>query len=165
MHPDFTDEEEVWMKIFKTAMYRALDMTNLEVAIEATQVRHQSQIEETFECPECGELVPESQWSPAKAICRRCYAKAYYEANKEKLNAYSKAYYEVNKEKRIAYSKAYYEANKEKLEKIKAYKKAYMKAYREAKKKEAENPKKQTNATQTNNPSNEIQNHPRKRKN
>ena len=51
--------------------------------------------------------------------------KAYYEANKKKLNAQTKAYYEANKDKISAQMKAYREANKDK---IKAQKKAYYEA-------------------------------------
>ena len=89
---------------------------------------------------------------------RKAYFKAYYEANKEKINARDKAYYEANKEKISAQKKAYYKANKEKInardkawkeankekvsarnkawyeankEKINARKKAYFKANKE----------------------------------
>jgi len=52
-------------------------------------------------------------------------AKAYYQANKEKINAKTKAYREANKEKISAQKKAYREANKEKIsDKRKAYREA-----------------------------------------
>jgi len=54
--------------------------------------------------------------------------KAYYEANKEKLNAQSREYYYNNKEKAKAYLKDYREANREKA---KAYAKVYRKANKE----------------------------------
>ena len=43
----------------------------------------------------------------------RARAKAYREANKEKIKAKDKAYYEANKEKILARNKAYHEANRE----------------------------------------------------
>jgi len=56
--------------------------------------------------------------------------KAYYEANKKKLNAQTKAYREANKDKISAQMKAYREANKDKI-------KAQKKAYHEANKKKS----------------------------
>jgi hypothetical protein len=66
---------------------------------------------------------------------QKAYQKAYYEANKEKINAINKAYNEANKEKikeyQKEYNKAYYEANKDKH---KAYQKEYYEATKEANK-------------------------------
>ena len=64
---------------------------------------------------------------------KKATQKAYYEANKERLNAQSKAHYEANKDKRNAQSKAWYEANKDKYnqvnkDRIKARKKAWYEA-------------------------------------
>lgn len=59
--------------------------------------------------------------------CAKAYDKAYYEANKNKINAQYKAYREANKDKINAQYKVWYEANKDK-------KKAQAKAYYEANK-------------------------------
>jgi len=75
---------------------------------------------------------------------RLAYAKAYYEANKEEIEAKRKGYLEANKEEISAQKKAYYEANKERiLAQTKAYyeankekKLAAAKTYREANKEE-----------------------------
>jgi 5-methylcytosine-specific restriction endonuclease McrA len=69
--------------------------------------------------------------------------KAYYEANKEKLDARSKAWYEANKEKRNAQKREYYKKNKAMLTaKKEVYRlankgmyNALKKAYKERKKK------------------------------
>ena len=73
---------------------------------------------------------------------RLAYAKAYYEANKEKVDAQRRGYLEANKEKISAQKKAYYYANQERmLAERKAYyeankekKLAFMKTYRKANK-------------------------------
>ena len=53
---------------------------------------------------------------------KNAHQKAYYEANKDKINEYNKAYNESNKDKLKEQRKEYYEANKEKkLENQKAY--------------------------------------------
>jgi len=44
---------------------------------------------------------------------RKAYAKAHYEANKDKRNAQNKAWHEANKDKVKARSKAWREANKD----------------------------------------------------
>jgi chemotaxis protein histidine kinase CheA len=59
---------------------------------------------------------------------KRVYDKAYYQANKENIDARNKAYREANKEKFAVRAKAWREANKEK---IKAYNKAYKEANKE----------------------------------
>jgi 5-methylcytosine-specific restriction endonuclease McrA len=55
-------------------------------------------------------------------------AKAYYEANREKIMAQTKAYREADRDKYAAYRKARYEANREK---VAARNKAYREANRE----------------------------------
>ncbi len=73
---------------------------------------------------------------------RLAYAKAYYEANKEKVDAQRRGYLEANKEKISAQRKAHYYANQERiLAERKAYyeankekKIAFMKTYRKANK-------------------------------
>jgi len=68
---------------------------------------------------------------------RKACCKAYYEANREKINVVNKAYKEANREELYAANKVYREANREKLnaslkawraanrEKVNAYSKAY----------------------------------------
>ena len=58
-------------------------------------------------------------------VRNRAYAKAYYEANRDKEKAQQKAYRAANVDKIKAYDKAYYEANRDK-------EKAQQKAYRAA---------------------------------
>lgn len=98
---------------------------------------------------ECWELerVEKYLFQPTEERSRKARAKAYYEANREKMLAYQKAYNRANKEKvaasqraayaarrdrRIAYQRAYYEAHREEITAKKRER------YREKKKAEAE---------------------------
>jgi len=102
----------------------------------------------TKTCPKCKKTKDVGEFYKNKAQkdglaghCTSC-AKAYYEANKEKIAVRDKAYRETNKEKVAKQKKAYQEANKEKIsEKAKAYyeenkdkKKAYYEANKEKRK-------------------------------
>lgn len=61
-------------------------------------------------------------------VCNKARVKAYYEANRKKVNERNKAWYEANREQMREYSKDYYEANREQRLK---YQKDYYEANRE----------------------------------
>lgn len=131
MHPEFSAEGTEWRRLFKTAMYRALDITNKEVALEAAGFSNRPQAEGTAECGSCGELSPVAGWR--RGMCVKCYSSKWYYENQD----YVKSYRKKHRQKYLAYKREWYKANRDRLrreardyyyanrEKVNAYSREY----------------------------------------
>lgn len=83
---------------------------------------------ENGELPEAMRAMVQGHSEEEKQAIARARARAYWEANKEKIKARRAAYWEANKEKIKARQAAYWEANKERM---KANQKAWREKHRE----------------------------------